>query len=237
MIRCKGEFMPQTGGSGSKEIDIFKQILQFMMKKSEYCWSRRIDISGEKLRSETYDNYRILIKRMSPSKWGNLDPLISKTCKSKVKLVATDVGHVYFPPFYGDDREFVPILTFEADFSGELPQFLFRIAMLAYNRDNWKLRVFGCRFETPHANSSHDYCHAQFTRDPLGMSASGKSELIEMMADWSPENIPCILGPARGPASLLVWLIVDLYGKKSAPLFSIMNFDKVYKEPLRYLST
>jgi len=229
--------MSQEGGSGSKEIDVLRQILQFMMKKSKYCWRNRIDISGEKLRSETREDYRSLIKRMFPSKWGNLDPLIKKACKSKAKLAASDVGHVYFPPFYGDDREFVPVITFEADFSGELPQFLFRIAMLAYNRDNSKLRVFGCRFETPHANSNHDYCHAQFTRDPLDISASGNSESVEMMVEWAPEHIPCILAPARGPASLLVWLIVDLYGKKSAPLFSTMKFDKAYKEPLRYLST
>lgn len=226
--------MPQNGGSGSKEIDVLRQILQFMMKKSEGCWRKGINISGEKLCSETNENYRSLINWMFPSRWRNLDSLIKETCKNKGKLAIRDVGHIYFPPFYGDDREFVPVLTFEADFSGELPKLNIRVAMLAYNKEEGKLRIFGCRFETPHADSNHEFYHAQYTRDPLDIANKGSS--FEMVAEWSPEHIPCILAPAKGPASLFVWLIADLYGKKSLPLISSMNFDKVYKEPLNYLA-
>ncbi|PVX25792.1 MAG: hypothetical protein CW716_07335 [Candidatus Bathyarchaeum sp.] len=161
--------------------------------------------------------------------------MINKACRNKKELATHDVGFLYFPPFNGDDQEFVPILNFKADFSGEIPQIFFRVAMLRYDLDSGKLRIFGLRFETPHPKSNHDYCHVQFTRDPLDMATSNASESIEMIAAWSPQHVPCILAPAQGPASLLVWLIVGLYGKNVGSLFSARNFPKDYTEPLRYL--
>lgn len=228
--------MSQNEGASNKEIDVMRQILQRMIKKSELCWRNGINISGETLFSGTAKTYESLIKRMYPCKWTALDLSIKKACKSKGKIASNDVGYVYFPPFYGDDREFVPVITFEADFSGEYPQFCFRVALLAYDK-NWRLRIFGFRFETPHPDSNHEFYHAQLTRDPLNIEARAKPEEIEMIAKWSPQHIPCILAPASGPASLLVWLIANLYGKKVLPLISTITFGKSYTEPLSYLKT
>jgi hypothetical protein len=229
--------MPPDGSPCSKEIDAMRQILHTFVKVSEDCWNKRIDLCKEKLLPEALENREFLIKWLHPDKWEKLDSLITDACRKKTKLRAHDVGTFYLPPIVRYNREFIPVFNLEADFSNNAnPEVLIRVAMLTYDKQTAKLRVFGYRFETPHANSIHDFCHAQFTRDPLGWE-SKNSESCEMIAKWSPEHIPSMLAPARGPAGLLVWMIVGLYGKTAFSFFSTLNIDPCFKEPLRYLST
>jgi hypothetical protein len=151
-----------------------------------------------------------------------------------MKLNSQTVGNYYLPPFSGDDAEFVPVFNLEADFSGNFPEMNIRVALLAYDKETGKLRIFGCRFETPEPKSNHDFYHAQFTRDPLGIESKLEGG-CDMTATWSPQHVPAMIAPAKGPAALLVWMIVGIYGKKSSLLFSTMGFDQSFKEPLRYL--
>jgi len=226
--------MSSGNSSCSKEVGIMKQIFQNVMRRSEVCWNRKIDLAGVPLDSKTKENYKSLTRWMFPDKWETLNSLLTKACSKKMKLRSCDVGNFYLPPFSGDDAGFVPVFNLDADFSKELPEVNIRVALLSYDEETGRLRVFGCRFETPEPGSNHDFCHAQFTRDPLGFE-SREGEPCELMAEWSPENIPCILAPAKGPAALLVWMIVGIYGKKSSLLFSSMRFEQCYREPLRYL--
>lgn len=203
-----------------------------MINKSKKCWDKSLDISNETLSDKAKANYKSLSKWLVPTRENILCSDLKNAYAKNQKFVHENI---YFPPLSGDDSAFVPILTFEADFSKAPPEIAFRLGLLAHNDSAGKLRVFGCRFEVPNPKSNHNFCHRQFTRDPLGMETK-LGAYLETVCEGFPQQIPCLLAPAKEAASLLVCLIIDLYGKKSVPLLTSMSsIPGCYKEPLSYI--
>jgi hypothetical protein len=64
-----------------------------------------------------------------------------------------------------------------ADFSkpADWPKFNLCIALMTINNKKGTFFIFGSRFEMPHKDSDHNYCHHQFTRNLCSKKAPKKA--------------------------------------------------------------
>jgi len=207
-----------------KDFMIMCDLLRRLVQLSGKCWRNEMNIDQSKLTQETKDNYHALIKALYPVKAEDLEKLIKENSTSN----CLSIDKFYLPPLDAD-KEFIPVLSLECDFGNTPPTVGLRIGMFRYC-GNGTFRVFVFRFETGITNSNHDYCHGQFTSKPFRNVPSG-------WPHHTPETYPCVITPAKCPVSLIFCMLISFYGKRiaSSSIFSDLNIDIGYKEPLRYL--
>jgi len=208
----------------AKDFDIFCQVLEKVNSISLTKWDDKKDFSGNDIISEAIDIYEFLTTTRYPLQSDDLDTLFSE-CKENKNLVIAE--NFYLPPLEFD-KEFVPLLSINYNFRVDPPEFQFRLGMYRICEEPILIiRGFGFRFEK-HYNSNHDYYHAQFTRIPEpGIECESPT--------WIAEHIPCIVLPANNPVSLLMSILISLYGHHVGAEFASMNIDGKYKEPLKYI--
>jgi hypothetical protein len=226
--------MTPEKSSVGKDLREIEKILRFLVKRSHDCWHDGKDLLRNPLDLKARDTYDYLCKLRPPTRLEQLNYLIKSESSGRLKL---DVNNLYMPPFYEHDKQFVPVLHLVADFSKSIPspKLDLRVALLTLNYGNGKICVFGSRFEMPHKDSTHNYCHQQFTRKPLLMG-SDEELCCEMVAQWVPEHVPCTITPAKTPVEHLVCMLVGLYGLKGRDLIVEMDISSDYKRPLSYFS-
>lgn len=168
-------------------------------------------------------NYEMmnLAKRAMTSQ--ELDFLIKKSRNSHLSL-----NRFYLPPL-DEDKEFIPILSLECGFASSPPFLSLRVGMTKYPNDGKGQPVsVGFRFEMGQHASNHNYHHMQLTARPHNEPLLGCPEL--------PEKYPCVPTPAKCPFSLVLCMLLSLYGSgiAGAQIFP-PQIGRKYKEPLYYL--
>lgn len=195
------------------------QVLQRLHRFTSRQWRLRKDLGGSKLNKNTIDNFENMIyyyKR--PVSIGELE----KIMKEKLGNLCLDLDKPFYLPPLEENSEFIPLLSLKCNLSESPPNISLRIEMFRYLiEEKYKLQGFGFRFETGKSGSKHDYWHVQVTKVVGG-------------PDWIPDTVPCIPVRAKCPVSLIFCMLISFYGKGMYnKIFSGMNIDKKYKEPLK----
>jgi len=114
-------------------------------------------------------------------------------------------GSIYMPPL-DDDPLFVPLLSFEIDSTN--PKVCFRVELYRHDESRDFVDYAGFRFETPNQGSSkHQYYHVQPIEEMTGLIAEFPNKSPKLLG-----TAPCIPIHADNPVSLLLGLILSLYG-------------------------
>jgi hypothetical protein len=212
-----------------KDLSTFGHILRWIQGLQEKHWRQGTDLRGIRIAKRTKDNYAKITNSVCfPIKAKELDSCIKECVDGNLQLT---VENLFLPPL-DIDGEFVPILTLTSDFSAEVPITRLCVGMFGFTNRN-KPKVLSFRFETAHANSNHDYCHGQLTREYT--ASTGK--VFSGLPSWTPEHIPCILIPSNNPVSLIFCLLISFYGVRFYTMISkLSGIDGKHFEPFACLS-
>lgn len=214
-----------------------ERVLRFLTKLSNSCYDERKDVFKGSINGRAYDAYTFLSTIIRPTRYDQLNYLIENEPDGKLRL---EVNNFYLPPFYKHDKEFVPVLKLEANFteSVPMPKLDLRLALVTIDYAKSRLCIFGYRYEMPSAEpkqSEHSYCHQQFTRKPLDIPEKNEG-LCDMAADWVPQQIPCTMIPAKTPVEHLICMLIGLYGSRARDLVIKMDVGAEHKKPFKYLA-
>lgn len=192
---------------------------------SEWSKLKRRNETGKQI---VIDNHETLISLFPPIPRGKLRKIAHENTKQPYFLINESF---YLPPLEGDHSEFVPILNIQCDF--RKPKISYRLGMIKYIQTKKKRRArgFGHRYECEYLDSSHGYPHVQITSQPLKIP-------FQKCPSWIPHSIPCIPLPAQDVVSLLLCVIISLYGKKRAGKMILnLKVSEKYKEPIKNILT
>ncbi len=118
-----------------------------------------------------------------------------------------DNSSIYLPPL-DDDPLFVPLLTFDIDSS--TPKASFRVELYRHDEATDTVDYSGFRFETPTQGSTkHLYYHVQPIEEMRGIIAEFPKKSPKLLG-----TAPCIPVHADNPISLILGLILSLYGQE-----------------------
>jgi len=209
----------------TKDFEMMCVLLESLLDLSEHLWSTRKDLDGNALDAgTTMRNFDMtLIKTRSPLTHKDLDFLRKKSRNSRLRF-----SGFYLPPL-DEDKEFIPILSLDCNLGSSPPRLSLRVGMTKYIKGK-KLRPvsLGFRFEMGIPKSNHNYHHMQLTGTPHDEPLEGCPEL--------PETYPCVITPAKCSVSLLLCLLLSLYGSRISKhgIFTA-NIDKKYKTYSEFL--
>lgn len=129
---------------------------------------------------------------------------------------------LYLPPL-GKGSVYLPILTLRCKFSKKHENVKFRVMLVTHDKKNNSLKGIGFRMETPEGKNSnsktstnsrkigiHDFYHAQLIQQFSPKQYDNK--LIIEGLNCIPEAQPSFPMPANCPVTLLLCLILTLYG-------------------------
>lgn len=231
--------MPTDIHKLEKNLREIEKILRYLAKISNDCYDQRRDLLKGSMNKKAFDTYTFLSYVFRPVRSDQLNKLIANEPQGHLKLV---VNNFYLPPFYKHNKEFIPVLSLEADFTltEQSPKLDLRVALITLDNNNGpKLLIFGYRYELPHINeeeSEHNYCHQQFTRRPLRIKEQDEG-LCKMVDEWAPEHIPCTIIPAKNPVEQFVCMLIGLYGSRARELVIKMEIAGENRKPLEYFAS
>jgi hypothetical protein len=120
------------------------------------------------------------------------------------------------PPKVGPPM--LPLLSISANF-GRCPPAV-RIRMGLFLLDEGALCAVGYRFEMAEGPGAHNYCHAQWIRGFEEGSPFPGTESLQ----WVPDSVPALPLDADNPVTLLVALLVGLYGEQALAWLRLDSF-------------
>lgn len=124
---------------------------------------------------------------------------------------------LYLPPLE-KNPEFVPYLSLWCKLEETGASMALRVMLVSRGESEGEFRGVGFRLESPHENEEdegderdeagrHDFCHAQLIR------SLGYGPRVECPS-WLPETQPSFPLTADGPVTLVLCLLLSLYGKR-----------------------
>lgn len=120
---------------------------------------------------------------------------------------------LYLPPLKrdADDAEFVPIFSLSCNLSRDQSVARFRVMLVTLDEnDKTKLNGIGFRMETPDGTGIHNFHHAQLIHQ---FSPKGFGNILQIKClSWLPEAQPSFPLPADCPVTLLLCIMITLYG-------------------------
>ncbi len=110
--------------------------------------------------------------------------------------------YVYLTPTLRD--KMIPILSFSYSWNSSMPQVSLRVGLFLFDSQK-NLAAIGYRFESPHGLGEHHFYHAQLIR-------TFGQDLFPQCPDWLPERQPSFALDASDPITLIICLLISLYG-------------------------
>jgi hypothetical protein len=101
----------------------------------------------------------------------------------------------------------LPVLTIAHEFENSRQELRFQVGLFQI-LDDGKVVGIGFRFESPEGVGLHNYYHAQ-----LFSAYAGSGPRLSGCPDWIPVSHPALALDARNSATLLVCMLVSLYGR------------------------
>ena len=192
-----------------KTITALKNILIPLCKEHEFV--------RQNLSSPALETYQTASKKLHPITLPDIKNLFKTG-----EVNSSQWGKVlYLPPLEKDDY-FVPILSLKCKLyeTPSIAQFRVMLICLEENQTTDEFYGIGFRMETPSSmyqdscpndnNGIHDFYHAQLVRK---LDSKLKNKLQITCPNWIPDSQPSFPLPADCPVTLLLCLIVTLYGK------------------------
>lgn len=200
-----------------KIITAFNQILTPLCELQESAWNgEEPKWKPSKRALETYkfvsDQLLLSVRPIKPKE---IEEFFSPSKTAKVNFFKEN-RVLYLPPLRkdADDAEFVPIFSLCCNLSKDQSIARFRVMLVTLDEDDKEtLNGIGFRMETPeHRNSTgiHDFHHAQLIQQFNPKRSDDK--LRTKCPSWLPESQPSFPMPADCPVTLLLCIILTLYG-------------------------
>ena len=231
----------------NRTVGTLRQLFDLLLREQQRSWyeQRR----GRKPSRDAQQLWQRLVPSLKP---------IEETVFEHWFPASSDELHVdfsqrqmvlYLPPLE-KDAEFVPILDVKCDLDGTRTEIELRVLLVRQVEDcktngEGKLRCIGFRLESPHGDREqreteegekkvegrHDFYHAQLIRG-LRWGPAFKSP------DWLPCTQPSLPLTANCPVTLVLCLLLTLYGKGYCREFvskptGLSNWLKPYLEKLQ----
>ena len=195
-------------------ITAFKQILTPLCELQESAWSgEEPKWKPSKRALETYKFvFEQRLQSVQPVKPHEIDQFFSPSDTAKVNFF-NENKVLYLPPLRKDaeDAEFVPIFSLCCNLSKDQSVARFRVILVSLDEnDKTKLNGIGFRMETPDGTGIHDFHHAQLIQQFSPKQFDDK--LRAQCPCWLPESQPSFPLPADCPVTLLLCIIITLYG-------------------------
>jgi hypothetical protein len=149
------------------------------------------------------------IHRLIASRWAKvendkrLEQLLRGDGQSVVDLQKVH-RFIYLEPL--QDESIVPVLSLWYSARNPRPQLRLRVALFVLDESK-QLAAVGVRFESPEGRGDHDYYHAQlFVEFEKGGGG------LPQCPHWLPKKQPAFALNARDPITLLIAMLITLYG-------------------------
>ena len=213
-----------------KIITALNKILTRLCDIQHSAWEREEDKKWKPTQHarETYEfvfQQRLQsIQRIKPE---DVNQLFSRSEKSAAVNFFEENKVLYLPPLKKDleDAGFVPIFSLCCNLSKDQSVVRFRVMLVSLDKnDKTTLNGIGFRMETPDGRDQntnttgnistgiHDFYHAQLIQQFCPKQFGNK--LQTECPSWLPDSQPSFPLPADCPVTLLLCLIVTIYGRK-----------------------
>ena len=204
-------------------ITAFNQILTPLCEIQESAWFREEERWGASKRA--LETYKFVSQRrlqsLRPIKPEDVNQFFPHSKSANVNFFEENKV-LYLPPLKrdADDAEFVPIFSLYCNLTKDKSIAKFRVMLVTLDKTNQALDGIGFRMETPESGDRtddnsigiHDFYHAQLIQRFSPKQFSDK--LQTKCLSWLPESQPSFPLSANCPVTLLLCLIVTLYGRK-----------------------
>jgi hypothetical protein len=221
----------------TKTLTTLKDILTPLCKRRESVW---VKAGWEHVFVQWPPIAREDIERLFTSSGTGSDESV------EVNFSKSQRGQVLYLPPLEKEPHFVPILSLYCKLNDKQSIAKFRVMLVRLDdcfEENRKVYGIGFRMETPESMNQnatttdnegiHDFHHAQL------IQKFGQTRLNKLLIDcpgWIPESQPSFPLPAKCPVTLLLCLIVTLYGRKCYNQFLdnyLVNYRKSAIEPYK----
>lgn len=195
-------------------ITAFKQILTPLCELQESAWNgEEPNWKPSKRALETYKFvFEQRLQSVKPVKSKEIDQFFSPSDTAKVNFFKEN-RVLYLPPLRknAENAEFVPIFSLCCNLSRDQNIARFRVMLVSLDEnDKTKLNGIGFRMETPDGTGIHDFYHAQLIQQFSPKQFGDKLRI--KCPSWLPESQPSFPMPADCPVTLLLCIILTLYG-------------------------
>ena len=154
-----------------------------------------------------------------------LEALLSK----KIAFNSSGENRYLFLEPLNEGKGIVPVLSFSYDFQGKNAELRLRLALFVPHNNS--LAAIGFRFEPSEGPGTHDYFHAQMFREFRGRGGKALPEC----PTWLPTSQPAFHLKADDPVTLLVCMVISLYGIDVAGELEQQSFANALKPYMRRL--
>lgn len=210
-------------------ISALRQLFEWLLEEQRRSWfphngnSRRSRPSARAM-----EVWHLLINSCPPIEEKDIDYWFPTTAKDLDVDFSRKRRFLYLPPLE-KDAEFVPVLSLKCFLNADRRVTRLRVMLVCLSEDDGEpgkkeLRAVKFRLEGPHGDEQenerneeegdkpegrHDFYHAQLVQDSVGGSR------IES-PNWLPESQPSFPLVANCPVTLVLCLLLTLYGKRQS---------------------
>lgn len=195
-------------------ISALKDILRPLFENQADAWlNQDPDLKPS---CQVLKTFRIISEKWKPITFEEIAYLFDES-----ELILDFAQRVLYLPALQKKSNFVPILSLSCKLNEAQSIAQFRVMLVALDRNHKTLNSIGFRMETPESRNQnsntatkegiHDFFHAQLIQKFDKKKPDGKPEIY--CPDWLPESQPSFPLPADCPVTLLLCLIVTLYGR------------------------
>ena len=201
-----------------RKISALQNILESLFKIQRSAWLG--DQGRWKPSRPALRTYKALEKECEPITFERIEYLFKRP-----ELVLNFSDRVLYLPPLKKDPNFVPVLSLSCKLNETQSIARFRVMLICSDNDK-KFRGIGFRLETPEGQNqeeetpanegTHDFHHAQLIR------RLDQTILDKLPIDcpcWLPQSQPSFPMPAKCPVTMLLCLIVTLYGREGYKQF------------------
>ena len=205
----------------SKTITTLRDILTVLWKIQDAAWVREEEVWKHKRSNKALETYKSVSGKLHPIKFEEIEKLL--TLSQTVGMNLSEYGKVLYLPPLERNANFVPILSLYCKL--DEPQSIAKLRVMLVCLDdcfdgNQGVFGMGFRMETPESMNQgvnttsnvgmHDFHHAQLIRTFGQKKLDNKLQIHCPI--WLPQSQPSFPLPAKCPITMLLCMIVTLYG-------------------------
>ena len=206
-------------------IDTLKDVLTPLFQIQEEAWFA--EEPKWKPTEQALETYRAVVGKWEPMTLGDIEYLFGR---SELILDFSTWGKVLYLKPLEKNAEFVPVLSLSCTLTETLSIARLRVMLVCLDRNQDPYGI-GFRMETPESMNQngneadnvgiHDFHHAQLIRKFCQPKLDKKLQVCS--PDWLPTTQPSFPLSAKCPVTLLLCLILTLYGKRYFDEFLLEN--------------
>lgn len=191
----------------SEQIRVLGQALKALCAIQDATWTRNRRTWGDSsnIDDDTYNTCMELINNWTPLKEKDTESYFPKDSKSVKFNLSDDRKALYLSPTSKQPR-LIPVISLDCNINDTENKIKIRIML--FQKIDTVLKSIGFRFEK--GEDIHDFYHVQLSNELQGAKRSAKP--VGEYLKWLPDSEPAIPVKANDPITLLLCLLISLYG-------------------------